>query len=327
MTWKIFYSYSHKDRDLRDRLAVFLAPLKHKQMITEWSDQEIMPGDLWDGEISRKLDEANLILLLVSPDFLASEYCFSVEVERAIARRKRGEALVVPILLKKCLWEDSPFSELQLIPRDAKPVVGWPSIDEGMTTIAEELRKIVSGPPPAQVQAVSEKTQRFDASLELVRAQIRAYSRLYERTRQRMPPSNERTQRMEQIVEKMKGLANASYPLLDELTSSPSPGDRLAATAILQVFSSEPYFEFLVKMVGSEKPFVGYHAVVALHFAVGAVDARAYGSLDAALAEAEEVLKSASVGLDSDRRNLLARARNELRANVQALSVTSATYD
>jgi TIR domain len=325
MIWKVFYSYSHKDRDLRDRLGVFLTPLKRQQKISEWWDQQIGPGDVCDKEISSQLDEANLILLLVSPDFLASEYCFGVEIERAMARLKRCELKVIPILLKACLWKDSPFSELQLIPRDGKPVTAWPDIDVGMTIIAEEIRKVVSeSPPSSRSGSESGGSHLIEASLDLVRAQIHAYAQLYERTRQRTQPSDARTERMQQIFAKMRELAAASYPLLGELAASPLPGERLAAVAILQVFSSERFFEFLVKIVGSERPFVGYQAVCALRFAVGAIDVRLYGSLAKALTSAEDSLNLASVGFDADRQTMIRQARDELRSNIQALTTSSA---
>ena len=101
---------------------------------------------------------------------------------------------------------------------------------------------------------------------------------------------------MEQIFQKMRELATASYPLLDELAGSPSPGERLAAVAILQVFAAEQSLPFLVKLVGTEKPFVGYHAVKALHFAVGSSDPRVYPQLLEAIREAKASLDSADVG-------------------------------
>jgi len=104
MTWRIFYSYSHADAGWRNRLATYLAPLKQKNRIAEWYDREIQPGSDWNGAISTQLDSADLYLMLISAEFLASDYCFGVEVERALARLKRGEAKVVPVLLKSCLW-------------------------------------------------------------------------------------------------------------------------------------------------------------------------------------------------------------------------------
>src|SRR5437763_238459 len=102
MAWQLFYSYSHKDIDLRDRLGTYLAPLKQQQKISEWHDRKIEPGANWETEISSHLESAHLILLLVSADFLASEYCFGVEMDKAMSRLKRGSVKVVPVLLKPC---------------------------------------------------------------------------------------------------------------------------------------------------------------------------------------------------------------------------------
>ena len=329
MGWRVFYSYSHKDTELRDRLGTYLAPLVQQKKIVEWHDRKIEPGADWETEINSQLEAAQLILLLVSADFLASEYCFGVEVEKALTRLKRGEVKVVPVLLKPCLWKESRFSELQIIPRDAKAITSWASPEEALNTVADEISRIVSAPPPLPPETPSEHpaSYRFDSSLDLVRGQVRSYAHLYERTRQRMGASNERTSRMEQIFEKMRMLATASYPLLDELASSPSPGERLAAVAILQVFATEQSLPFLVKLVGSEKPFVGYHAVKALHFAVKSSDPRVYSRLLEAIRDAQALLDSAAIGFDTDRQSVLRAAEQELRANIESLSVASVRYD
>lgn len=329
MAWRVFYSYSHKDSDLRERLATYLAPLKQQQKISEWHDRKIEPGSNWDTEIDAQLNSADLILLLVSADFLASEYCFGAEVEKALVRLKRGEVKVVPVLLKPCLWEESRFSELQIIPRDAKAITSWVSVDEALKDVASELRKLVSEPPPTQPTSSSAgpEPHRFDTSLDLVRGQIRSYANLYERTRQRMRASSERTQRMEQIFQKMCGIAAASYPLLDELAGSPSPGDRLAAIAISQAFAAERSIPFLVRLVATDKPFVGYHAAKALRFAVDAMDPSVYPQLLNAIQEAQAALKSASVGFDSDRQTVLRAAEQELRETIAALAAPTEKHD
>jgi hypothetical protein len=145
-------------------------------------------GANWQTEISSEFASADLILLLVSADFLASEYCFGVEVEGAMSRLKRGEVKVAPILLKPCLWEESRFSELQMIPRDARAITSWPSEAEAFKDVASEIRKIVSEPLPSKSKpsAAIARPHRFDSSLDLVRGQVRSYAHLYERTRQRM---------------------------------------------------------------------------------------------------------------------------------------------
>jgi len=329
MPWKVFYSYSHRDAELRERLGTYLAPLRQQNKIVEWHDRKIEPGADWEDQISTQLDSAQLILLLVSEDFLASEYCFGVEVERALARLKLGEVRVVPILLKPCLWQESRFSELLILPRDAKAITSWASREEAFVNVATEILKLVSEPPPSQLQTPPESSEvsRFTASLDLVRSQVRSYARLYEITRQRMRPSHERTERMEQIFVQMRALATASYPLLDELGNSPSPGERLAAIAILQVFATEHWLPFLVKLVGSEKPFVGYHATKALQFAVGALDSRSHKQLLDGLHSAQAALKSASVGFDTDRQTVLRTAEQELQKTIQALAAPTDKYD
>jgi hypothetical protein len=322
MTWRVFYSYSHKDTEWRDRLSTYLAPLKRQSKIVEWYDRKIQPGADWETEISAQLESAQLIVLLISADFLASEYCFGVEVEKAFVRLKRGEVKVVPILVEPCLWEESPFSALQIVPRDAKAISKWGSTGEALEVVAREIRTLVSEAPPSPSQPSSEsgKVHRFDSSLDLIRGQIHSYARLYERTRQRMPGSDERTGRMEQIFQKMRALATASYPLLDELANSPSPGDRLAAVAILQLFAAEQFFPFLSSLVGSEKPFVSYHATKALQFAVGSVDPRVHPQLLEAIHDAQTALKSAIAGFDVNRDNVLQAAEQELLATMKYLA-------
>jgi hypothetical protein len=186
---------------LRERLGTYLAALKQQLKISEWHDRKIEPGANWDAEINAQLDSADLILLLVSADFLASEYCFGAEVEKALMRLRRGEVKVVPVLLKPCLWEESRHSEPQIIPRGAKAMTSLASVDEALKDVASEIRKLVSEPPPNQPKSSSSAREpyRFDSSLDLVRGQIRSYANLYERTRQRMRASSERTQRMERI--------------------------------------------------------------------------------------------------------------------------------
>jgi hypothetical protein len=167
MTWRLFYSYSHRDAQLRDDLGTYLAPLRQQNKITEWHDRKIEPGADWEHEISERLDSSDLNLFLVSPYFLASDYCFGVEVDRALARLKRHKAKVVPILLSPCLWQESRLSELQMIPRDAKPVTNWPSLGEAFTEVAGEIRQLVSEPVPSPPTSSLEPVgHRFHASLD-----------------------------------------------------------------------------------------------------------------------------------------------------------------
>jgi hypothetical protein len=319
MAWRVFYSYSHLDADERNRLSIYLAPLVRSEKIVEWYDRKIEPGKNWEYEISNQLESANLVLFLVSENFLASDYCFGVEVDRALGRFKRGEVRVVPILVKPCLWQVSRLSELQFIPRDGIAIKESHAPETAFVDVAKEILTLVSVPPP-EPPVEDDASRNFDSSLDLVRGQVRSYAHLYERVRQRMRASDTRTRRMEQVFQQMRALANASYPLLDELVNSPSPGERLAAVAILQGFASERYLDFLVKLVRSEKPFVGYHAARALFFAAGALDPRSFPELLAAIIEARAALDSAQVKGDSDRRKVLLDAERDLKSMMTSLS-------
>jgi len=331
MSWRVFYSYSHKDAQLREQLSTFLAPLRRENKIVEWYDRQIEPGALWDKEIRSELTTADLILFLVSADFLNSDYCFGVEVQTALDRLKRGEARVVPILLRSCLWEESVFSALNVIPIDTKPkpISSWESLDDAFCDVAREISHLVAKDPPQppSLSAKFPESYKFDSSLDLVRNQVTSYARIYERTRQRMAPSNERTLRMEQIFGNLRSLATASYPLLQQLASSPSPGERLAAVSILEVFASEPLLPFLTGLLKQEKPFVCYHALKALRFAVNALDASSYPALTNAITEARSTLKEAGVPVGTDRERELAAAERELQANIKSMSVTTRTYE
>jgi hypothetical protein len=145
---RLFYSYSHKDEAMRDALAPNLALLKRQGFIASWHDRRINTGQEWKGQIDRHLDEADIILLLVSADFLASDYCYEVEMDRALKRHQSGQACVIPIIIRAVDWSSAPFAKLQALPRDAKPVSRWENPDDAWTNIAlgiqhaaEELRK------------------------------------------------------------------------------------------------------------------------------------------------------------------------------------------
>jgi hypothetical protein len=112
----IFYSYSHKDEELKDQLETHLALLSRKGLIT-WHDRRIIPGQKWDTAIDSHLDESDIVILLVSADFIASDYCYGKEVVRAMERHERNEAKVIPVIVRAVDWIDAPFGRLQVLPR------------------------------------------------------------------------------------------------------------------------------------------------------------------------------------------------------------------
>ncbi|MCP4656161.1 MAG: toll/interleukin-1 receptor domain-containing protein [bacterium] len=139
-----FFSYSHKDEVLREQLEVHLAPLKREDAIRTWHDREILAGEDWDGEIDKHLERADLILLLISPDFLASDFCFDREMTRAMKRHRTGEARVIPIILRPCDWQRAPFGQLQALPKDGKPVTSWPDRDQAFLDVEQGIRRAIA---------------------------------------------------------------------------------------------------------------------------------------------------------------------------------------
>jgi hypothetical protein len=147
----VFFSYSHKDEALRDELEVHLAMLKREGVIAAWHDRKILAGDELNGQIHARLNDAQVILLLVSPDFLASTYCYDVEVKRAMELHEEGRARVIPVILRPSDWQSSaPFAKLLAAPKDGKPITKWADRDEAWLDVVRQLRAAL--PKPAQAQ-------------------------------------------------------------------------------------------------------------------------------------------------------------------------------
>jgi Tubulin like/TIR domain len=140
---EIFCAYAHEDEPLRSALAKHLSALKRQGLIASWHDREINAGKEWAKEIDTHLNSAQIILLLVSPDFLYSDYCYGVELKRAMERHKQGEASVIPVIVRPVDWEQEPLGQLKVLPFDGRPVTSWPNQDEAFLEIAKGLRKVV----------------------------------------------------------------------------------------------------------------------------------------------------------------------------------------
>ncbi len=140
---EIFFSYSHKDEELRDELANHLSMMKRQGVIAAWHDREITAGSNWAGVIDAHLNSAQVVLLLISSNFLASDYCYDIELGQAMERYKAGEAIVIPIILKPCDWTTAPFGKLQALPKNALPVTKWVDRDEAFLNVAQGIRAAI----------------------------------------------------------------------------------------------------------------------------------------------------------------------------------------
>lgn len=164
---KLFFSYSHADEQLRDTLEKHLSALKRQGLIDTWHDRRILAGDELDHAIEQSLEEADVILLLVSADFLASAYCYDVEMQRAVERHNAGEARVIPIILRPCDWQDAPFGKLLAAPKDGRPVTSWPDLDEAFLDVVRAIKAAIrerTGPQQAAAQAVTPAPARTAAA-------------------------------------------------------------------------------------------------------------------------------------------------------------------
>ena len=144
---RIFISYSHKDDALRAELDKHLALLRREGAIELWSDHRILPGSEFDKEISQALEAAEIILLLISADFLASDYCFGIEMRRALERHDSGDAVVVPVILRACDWQHSPFKHLYALPSGGREIAKWASPDDAFLNVVQGLRKLLAARP------------------------------------------------------------------------------------------------------------------------------------------------------------------------------------
>jgi len=168
---QIFLSYSHKDEALREELEAHLSPLKRLNFINAWHDRKIMPGADYANEIDKYMKNSDLILLLISADFIASDYCYNAQLEEALQRHKAGKAWIIPVILRAVRWEHTPIGRLKPLPTDGKPITSWINQDEAFLDVvqgierailelartypmlhfneAEQLRLHINVPPPA----------------------------------------------------------------------------------------------------------------------------------------------------------------------------------
>jgi hypothetical protein len=139
---KLFFSYSHKDEAFREDLTNHLRILQRQGVITSWYDRKIRAGDEWDHQIHAQLKTADIILLLISSDFCASDYCMDIEVTTALQRYADEEACVIPVILRPTDWTSAPFGQLQALPTHGKPIDSWSKRDEAFLDVAQGIREV-----------------------------------------------------------------------------------------------------------------------------------------------------------------------------------------
>lgn len=163
---KLFFSYSHKDEELRNELETHLALLKRQGVISSWHDRRITAGSDFDQTINSELESSQIVLLLVSAHFLASDYCYEKEMTRAIEKHEDGSSVVIPVILHPCDWHSGPFGHLRATPTDGKPVSMYANQHEAFAIIAKDVRDAANAiPVPVETPKDEQSPVRFQTNV------------------------------------------------------------------------------------------------------------------------------------------------------------------
>lgn len=165
MPVKIFFCYAHEDEELRKELEKHLRPLQRQGLIDLWYDRDISAGTNWQDEINRHLNEAQIILLLVSPDFMNSDYCYSIEMKRALERHQRNEAHVIPVILRPAFWQETPIGKLQVLPKNGRPIIARSGLykkDKAFLEVALGIHEVIKVYKD-KVEEISDKVRETTA--------------------------------------------------------------------------------------------------------------------------------------------------------------------
>jgi len=167
----VFLSYAREDARLLSQLEAHLSGLKREGLISTWCNRQIMPGAHWAGVIDQHLEQASLILLLVSSDFLASDYCYQIEVKRALERHRSGKAVVIPVIVRPTDWQSTPLAVVQPLPQEGRAVTDWSNPDQAFVNIVAGIRHVVEelarpSPSPADLAMPALATLPRDQSIQ-----------------------------------------------------------------------------------------------------------------------------------------------------------------
>lgn len=137
----VFLSYCHVDEDYKNKLNIHLAPLKKMNKIKEWNDRELIVGSQFNNIIKKHLEEDDIIVLLISADFINSEYCYDIEMQKAIERCKNGQCKIIPVIVRPCLWQITPLKDFLVLPQDGKPISTYENKDNAYLEIVSAINQ------------------------------------------------------------------------------------------------------------------------------------------------------------------------------------------
>ncbi len=139
---KLFISYAHEDEGYKNELEKHLITYKRNGTIESWDDREILPGKEWEEEIRHQIENSQLILFLISPDFISSEYINDVELKKAFDRYRKREVMMIPIIIRPADFSSLEISKFQALPKDGRPISTWEDKDEAWLDVVKQLKKV-----------------------------------------------------------------------------------------------------------------------------------------------------------------------------------------
>mgnify|MGYP006101560803 FL=1 len=217
----IFFAYSREDSDLRERLDKHLSGLKRRNYINTWFDGQIEAGTEWEKEIDFALSKADIILLLISADFIASDYCFDVEMKKAISRHEKGDAVIIPIILHPCDWSDLPFSKIQGLPQNGKAITSenWKSPEFALSEIAKSIKETVESLRQTKnkhLRAINEVLNEKDYELRITLEQVEELKLEEEILQESIEKHNKENKRVQKEITGIKSELNELNLLKEE---------------------------------------------------------------------------------------------------------------
>ena len=141
-----FISYSHQDNQMLEMLHKHLANLQREGLITTWTDREILAGGKFERDISSALNSSNLFIALLSPDYIASNYCYEKEFQKALEMQEQGKIIIIPIIAEPCDWLSTPFKDFKALPKDGKAVSTWENKNTAFLDVIQNIRKLITSP-------------------------------------------------------------------------------------------------------------------------------------------------------------------------------------
>ncbi len=144
MAKKLFISYSKSDKSYLEDFKVQLTSLSRQNLLETWDDTNLIPGQEWDSAIRNELKSADIIVLLVSSNLIATDYIWNIEMKEALERHERGAAVVIPVIVRTCLWEDAPFGKLNALPEKGKPIDKWENKDEAWAQVVKKIKTVLN---------------------------------------------------------------------------------------------------------------------------------------------------------------------------------------